>query len=123
MAGRWCRAAWSVFVSAWGTATYLAAIAIPSGYILASILRLKDVGPRHAAEITTGQSHVSAGILMCIFPFFAYPLVSVSVLAASIIGILILLVFSMEWGRAVAQKRAVVATAEATAEERAATPA
>jgi bile acid:Na+ symporter, BASS family len=113
-------AAWSAFVDAWGTVTYLAAIAIPfigilSGYVLASILRLKDVGARHATEITTGQRNVSASILMCIVPFFAYPLVSVSVLSASMIGIIVLLVFSMEWGRAVAQTEPAVATAQTAA--------
>jgi BASS family bile acid:Na+ symporter len=119
-------AAWSAFVDAWGTATYVAAVAIPiigilSGYVLASILRLKDVGTRHATEITTGQRNVSAGILMCLFPFGAYPLVSVSLLAASIIGILLLLVFSMECGRAFAHKEAVVATTQPIGKEEAAT--
>jgi BASS family bile acid:Na+ symporter len=80
-------AAWTAFADAWGTVMYFAAIAIPiigilSGYVLVSVLRLRDVDTRHATEITTGQRNVSAGILMCLFPFGAYPLVSVSLLAA-----------------------------------------
>lgn len=116
-------AAWSAFQSAWGTGTYLAALAIPvlgllCGYLLVSILRIKDSGTRHAAEITTGQRGVSAGLLMCLFPLGAYPLVSVSFLACSIIAIVLLLVFSLEWGRALATKGAEVVAAESAGAER-----
>jgi BASS family bile acid:Na+ symporter len=112
-------AAWNEFTSAWDTGSYAAAIAVPlitiaSGYVLGFILGLKDVGTRHAFDITTGQRNVSAGLIMCLIPFAAYPLASVSFLVINFIGIVILLVFSLEWGRALAKKESL---ADATATE------
>ncbi len=106
---------WNEFVSAWGTGTYVAAIVVPVlGIALGSILSMKDVGTRHACAITTAQRNVSAGILMCLFPFGTRPLVSVTVLAINGIGIVLLLIFGMEWGRAQARKGAVVDVAVAS---------
>ena len=110
---------WGLFASAWGTEAYIAALAFPfiailCGYILVSLLRIKDLGTRHACEITTGQRNLSASILVAIFPLGAYPLVSVSVLSIQIIAILVVLVFSMEWARAQAQKGAEAKTAVAS---------
>jgi BASS family bile acid:Na+ symporter len=118
-------AAWNEFASAWDTGSYAAAIAVPlitiaSGYVLGSILRFKDAGTRHAFDITTGQRNVSAGLIMCLVPFAAYPLASVSFLAINFIGIVILLVFSLEWGRALTKKESVT-DAAATREHQAVT--
>jgi bile acid:Na+ symporter, BASS family len=103
---------WNEFASAWGTGTYAAAIVVPIlGILFGTILSFKDVGTRHACAITTAQRNVSAGILMCLFPFGPRPLVSVTVLAINGIGIVLLLILGMEWGRAQARKGAVAASA------------
>ena len=109
---------WNEFVSAWGTGTYAATIAVPIlGILFGTILSFKDVGTRHACAITTAQRNVSAGILMCLFPFGPRPLVSVTVLAVNGIGIVILLILGMEWGRAQARKGAVAEADTAVASE------
>ena len=119
-------AEWSAYVAAWGTGTYLAAIAIPflgigSAYILAYILRLKDAGTRHACEITTGQRNLAVTIVMILFPFAAYPLVGVSALVVICISTVILLLFSLEWRRTLAREGAVGDTAETPGDQQAAT--
>jgi BASS family bile acid:Na+ symporter len=75
---------WNLFVQTWSTGSYLAALAGPfiglgCGYLLVSILRVKDVGIRHATEITTAIRNIAPMLLMMIFPFVAYPLVTVSI--------------------------------------------
>ncbi len=47
---------------------------------------------------------------MCLFPFGTIPLASVAVLSINILGIVILLLVGMEWGRAQARKGAVADT-------------
>jgi BASS family bile acid:Na+ symporter len=100
---------WNAYVAAWNTGTYVAAIAVPllglvCAYALVTILRLKDAGTRHACEITTGMRSLPIVILMILFPFVADPLVGVSSLMANLIGLIVLLIFGLEWGRAVARK-------------------
>jgi bile acid:Na+ symporter, BASS family len=58
---------WNQFVQTWGTASYLAALAGPviglgCRYLLVSILRVKDVGIRHATEVDreAGAPHYRA---------------------------------------------------------------
>ena len=109
----------NAYVAAWNTGTYVAAIGVPllglvCAYALVTVLGLKDAGTRHACEITTGMRSLPMVILMILFPFAADPLVGVSSLMANLIGLVVLLIFGMEWGRAVA-KKGVVASAEPTA--------
>ena len=73
---------WGLFVQTWGTESYLAAIAGPfiglgCGYLLVTSLRIKDVGVRHAAEVTTAVRNIKPMLLMMIFPFGTDPLVAV----------------------------------------------
>jgi BASS family bile acid:Na+ symporter len=114
---------WNLFVQTWSTGSYLAALAGPfiglgCGYLLVSILRVKDVGIRHATEITTAIRNIAPMLLMMIFPFVAYPLVTVSITILNTIGLVIVLLFVLMWRRA-ASPSAVHATINqaATSEE------
>jgi bile acid:Na+ symporter, BASS family len=96
---------WNLFVQTWSTGSYLAALAGPfiglgCGYLLVSILRVKDVGIRHATEITTAIRNIAPMLLMMIFPFVAYPLVTVSITILNTIGLTIVLLFVLMWRRA-----------------------
>jgi bile acid:Na+ symporter, BASS family len=106
---------WHLFVSAWGSGTYIAAIAVPIlGIAFGSIISLKDVvGTRHASVLSTAQRSISGAIVVTIFNY-PQPLANVSVTIINFVGILILLVLSLEWGRAQARRSAVAGTAVAT---------
>ena len=95
---------WSLFVQTWGTASYIAALAGPfiglgCGYLLVSGLRVKEVGVRHATEVTTAVRNIAPMLLMMIFPFGADPLVTVSITILNTVGITIVLVFVLMWRR------------------------
>ena len=96
---------WDEFVDTWGTESYIAAFAGPfiglgCGYLLVSGLRVKDVGIRHAAEVTTAVRNIAPMLLMMIFPFAADPLVTVSITILNSIGIVIVVLFVLMWRRA-----------------------
>ncbi len=96
---------WSLFVQTWGTYSYIAAIAGPfiglgCAYLLVSGLRVKDVGIRHATEVTTAVRNIAPMLLMMIFPFRADPLVTVSITILNTVGIVTVLLFVLMWRRA-----------------------
>ena len=96
---------WDLFVQTWGTESYIAAFAGPfiglgCGYLLVSSLRVKDVGIRHATEVTTAVRNIAPMLLMMIFPFAADPLVTVSITILNTVGIVIVLLFVLMWRRA-----------------------
>ena len=96
---------WHLFVQDWGTGTYIAALAGPfiglgCGYLMVTGLRVKDVGIRHAAEITTAIRNITPMLLMMIFPFVAYPQVTVSITILNTIGLVTVLLFVLMWRRA-----------------------
>jgi bile acid:Na+ symporter, BASS family len=96
---------WNLFVKEWGTYSYIAAIAGPfiglgCAYLLVSGLRVKDVGIRHATEVTTAVRNIAPMLLMMIFPFRADPLVTVSITILNTVGIVTVLVFVLMWRRA-----------------------
>lgn len=96
---------WSLFVKEWGTYSYVAAIAGPfiglgCAYLLVSGLRVKDVGVRHATEVTTAVRNIAPMLLMMIFPFRADPLVTVSITILNTVGIVTVLLFVLMWRRA-----------------------
>ena len=96
---------WDLFVETWGTESYIAALAGPfiglgCGYLLVSSLRVKDVGIRHATEVTTAVRNIAPMLLMMIFPFAADPLVTVSITILNTIGIVTVLLFVLMWRRA-----------------------
>ena len=96
---------WSLFVKEWGTYSYIAAIAGPfiglgCAYLLVSGLRVKDVGIRHATEVTTAVRNIAPMLLMMIFPFRSDPLVTVSITILNTVGIVTVLLFALMWRRA-----------------------
>jgi BASS family bile acid:Na+ symporter len=96
---------WDLFVQTWGTESYIAAIAGPfiglgCGYLLVSSLRVKDIGIRHATEVTTAVRNIAPMLLMMIFPFRSDPLVTVSITILNTIGIVTVLLFVLMWRRA-----------------------
>ncbi len=96
---------WDLFVQTWGTESYIAAFAGPfiglgCGYLLVSILRVKDVGIRHATESTTAVRNIAPMLLMMIFPFASDPLVTVSITILNLVGITVVLLFALMWRRA-----------------------
>ena len=98
---------WSLFVQEWGTESYIAALAGPfiglgCGYLLVSTLRVKDVGIRHATEVTTAIRNIAPMLLMMIFPFGADPLVTVSITILNTVGMVFVLLFVLMWRRAAA---------------------
>jgi BASS family bile acid:Na+ symporter len=96
---------WNLFTQEWDTGSYIAAIAGPfiglgCGYLLVSSLRVKDVGIRHATEITTAVRNIAPMLLMVIFPFVAYPLVTVSITILNTVGLVTVALFVLMWRRA-----------------------
>ena len=103
---------WDEFVQSWGTESYVAAIAGPfiglgCGYLLVTALRVKDVGIRHASEMTTAVRNIAPMLLMMIFPFVSDPLVTVSITILNTIGIIVVVTFVLLWRRAVPPEPAV----------------
>ena len=95
---------WNLFEQEWGTESYIAALAGPfiglgCGYLLVSGLRVKDVGIRHAAEVTTAVRNIAPMLLMMIFPFGADPLVTVSITILNTVNVVFVLLFVLMWRR------------------------
>jgi bile acid:Na+ symporter, BASS family len=106
---------WSQFVSAWNSGAYIAAIAVPIlGIAFGSVISIKDAGTRHACAITTAQRSITAAIILTIFNY-PQPLANVSVTIINGVGILILLILGIEWGRAQAHKSSLASTTIAPA--------
>jgi BASS family bile acid:Na+ symporter len=108
---------WSLFVKEWGTYSYIAAIAGPfiglgCAYLLVSGLRIKDVGIRHATEVTTAVRNIAPMLLMMIFPFRSDPLVTVSITILNTIGLVTVLLFALMWRRAASPSDAQASTGQ-----------
>jgi BASS family bile acid:Na+ symporter len=91
---------WSSFTQAWGSGAYWAAFAVPLlGIVFGGLIARKNAATRHASIITTAQRSISGAIIVTVFTY-PQPLANVSVTIINTVGIVILLVFSLEWGRA-----------------------
>jgi BASS family bile acid:Na+ symporter len=55
---------------------------------------------RHATETTTAIRNIGPMLLMMIFPFVAYPLVTVAITILNTVGIVVVLLFALVWRRA-----------------------
>ena len=74
-------------------------VAVPIlGIALGSLISRKSVGARHASVITTAQRSIGGAIIVTIFNY-PQPLANVAVTIINVIGITILLLLSLEWGR------------------------
>jgi BASS family bile acid:Na+ symporter len=90
---------WSLFVQAWGSGAYVAAIAVPLlGILFGSLIALRRWATRRASVITTAQRSISGAIVVTVFAY-PQPLANVSVTIINTTGIVVLLVLSLEWGR------------------------
>lgn len=99
---------WKLFEQAWGSGGYWAAFAVPIlGILLGSLVAMRKRDTRHASVITTAQRSISGAIIVTVFNC-PQPLANVSVTIINTIGILILLVLSLEWGRASRRSAALV---------------
>jgi len=95
---------WNSFVDAWGTGTYGAAVAVPIlGIALGRLVSRTNVGAKHASVITTTQRSISGAIVVTLFSY-PQPDANVAVTIINTIGITILLLLSLEWGRQSARK-------------------
>lgn len=89
-----------LFGQAWGSGTYLAAIAVPViGIVFGSLIVLKNIETRHASVITAAQRSIGGAIIVTIFNY-PQPLANVAVTIINTTGIIILLILSLEWDRA-----------------------
>jgi len=94
----------SLFAEVWWGA-YVAAIAVPVlGIALGSLISRRSTATRHASIITTAQRSITGAIVVTIFNY-TQPLANVSVTVINTIGIVILLVLAIEWGRARPRKK------------------
>lgn len=99
----------SLFRSVWWGA-YVAAIAVPIlGIAFGSVISSRDAPTRHACVITTAQRSITAGVIVTVFNY-TQPLANVSVTIINTIGIVILVVLSVEWARAQVHNRALAST-------------
>lgn len=99
----------SQFASVWWAA-YLAAFAVPIlGIASGSGISIRDVRARHACVITTAQRSITAAVIVTVFNY-TQPLANVSVTIINAIGIVILLILGIEWGRAQVRKSPAAST-------------
>ena len=85
--------------------SYIAAFAGPfiglgCGYLLVTGIRVKDMGFRHATEVTTAVRNIAPMLLMMIYPFRSDRLVTVSITILNTIGLVTVLLFVLMWRRA-----------------------
>lgn len=106
---------WSLFTQAWGSGAYLAAFGVPIlGILFGSLLGARTRGIRHARVITTAERSISGAIIVTVFSY-TQPLANVAVTIINTIAIVILLVLSLEWGRAAARRTQAAAPAASAA--------
>jgi BASS family bile acid:Na+ symporter len=113
---------WPLFAQTWSTVSYLATLAGPfiglgCGYLLVSGMRIKNVGIRHAAEITTAIRNIGPMLLMMIYPFGADSLVTVAITILNTIGLVVVLAFALAWRRALSPAGVKAGTARASLPE------
>ena len=95
---------WNSFTNAWGTGTYGAAVAVPIlGIALGRFISRTNAGARHASVITTTQRSISGAIVVTLFNY-PQPDANVAVTIINTIGITILVLLSLEWGRGSVRK-------------------
>jgi bile acid:Na+ symporter, BASS family len=108
-------------VQTWGTESYIAAFAGPfiglgCGYLLASGLRIKDRGIRHAAEITTGRPQHRPDATNDDLSLWLRPADHGIHHDPQTVGIVFVLLFVLAWRCASAKSGVDVATQEHVAE-------
>jgi BASS family bile acid:Na+ symporter len=91
---------WNEIISAFGTGAILfsiffIALALAVGYVISP----QGAGAKRVSSLGTAQRNISVGILVAAVNFADRPLVGVTVLIVSLVGLVFLMVTSGEWGR------------------------
>ncbi len=91
---------WEQIIDTFGTGTigfaiFFIAIALVIGYFLGG----KDQGTKRVSALGTAQRNIAAGILTATVNFQDRPMVGVTVLVVSLVGLVILMILAGEWGR------------------------
>jgi predicted Na+-dependent transporter len=91
---------WKQIIDTFGTGTigfaiFFIAIAVVIGYFLGG----KDQGTKRVSALGTAQRNIAAGILTATVNFQDRPMVGVTVLVVSLVGLVMLMVLAGEWGR------------------------
>jgi len=90
---------WDEILSTFGTgailfSVFFIAIALVAGYLISP-----TAGARRVSSLGTAQRNISVGILVAAVNFADKPLVGVTVLIVSLVGLVFLMVTAGEWGR------------------------
>jgi ACR3 family arsenite transporter len=90
---------WDEILSTFGTgailfSVFFIAIALVVGYLISP-----TAGARRVSSLGTAQRNISVGILVAAVNFADKPLVGVTVLIVSLVGLVFLMVAAGEWGR------------------------
>ncbi|MCW4025437.1 MAG: bile acid:sodium symporter [Candidatus Bathyarchaeota archaeon] len=91
---------WDAIISTFGTGAiafsiFFIAFALVAGYLISP----KETGIRRVSSLGTAQRNISVGILVAAVNFADQPLVGVTVLIVSLVGLVFLMVTAGEWGR------------------------
>lgn len=91
---------WNEILSTFGTGAiafsiFFIAFALLAGYLISP----KNVGIKRVSSLGAAQRNISVGILVVAVNFSDSPLVGVTVLIVSLIGLIILMITAGEWGR------------------------
>jgi len=91
---------WEQIIDTFGTGTigfaiFFIAIALVIGYFLGG----KDQGTKRVSALGTAQRNIAAGILTATVNFQDRPMVGVTVLVVSLVGLVMLMILAGEWGR------------------------
>ncbi len=91
---------WNEILNAFGTgaiafAVFFIAFALIAGYLISP----KDTGIKRVSSLGAAQRNISVGILVAAVNFVDRPLVGVTILIVSLIGLIFLMVTAGEWGR------------------------
>ncbi len=91
---------WNEILSTFGTgaigcSVFFIAFALLAGYLISP----KEAGIKRVSSIGTAQRNISVGILVAAVNFADRPLVGVTILIVSLIGLVFLIIAAGEWGR------------------------
>jgi len=91
---------WNEILSTFGTGAILFSIffitfSLAVGYFVS----IKDTGIRQVSGLGAAQRNISAGILVAAVNFPGQPLVAITVLVISLVGLVFMIIAAGEWGR------------------------
>ncbi|HII86062.1 TPA: bile acid:sodium symporter family protein [Candidatus Bathyarchaeota archaeon] len=75
--------------------TFFVALALALGYLLGT----KDAGVKRVSSLSAGARNIAAGILVATVNFPDQPMIALTILVMSLVGLVFLMVAAGEWGR------------------------